>query len=125
MSYIPTTWKAGDVVTSEKLNKMEQGISGAAGSGGTMFVTLNTDTGALDKTWSELATAVQNGIVPFMSVDMGPAMSLTPLQVIGVDQGNYGVYFDNVVFFTDSQNGYPVQQGSDNGGNDTGDVTTK
>ena len=26
MSYEPTTWKAGDTVTSEKLNKIEQGI---------------------------------------------------------------------------------------------------
>lgn len=31
MSYTPTNWKAGDVVTSAKLNKMEQGI--AAGGG--------------------------------------------------------------------------------------------
>lgn len=27
MSYEPTTWKSGDVVTSAKLNKIEQGIS--------------------------------------------------------------------------------------------------
>lgn len=26
MSYDPTTWNAGDVITAEKLNKMEQGI---------------------------------------------------------------------------------------------------
>lgn len=32
MSYEPTEWKSGDVVTSAKLNKMEQGIS-EAGSG--------------------------------------------------------------------------------------------
>jgi len=27
MSYEPTTWKAGDTVTSEKLNKIENGFS--------------------------------------------------------------------------------------------------
>lgn len=31
MSYTPTNWKAGDVVTSAKLNKMEQGIAASGG----------------------------------------------------------------------------------------------
>lgn len=32
MSYEPTQWKAGDTVTSAKLNKMEQGIASAGGA---------------------------------------------------------------------------------------------
>ena len=32
MSYEPTTWKAGDTVTSAKLNKMEQGIANSGSS---------------------------------------------------------------------------------------------
>ena len=32
MSYTPTNWKAGDTVTSAKLNKMEQGIANAEGA---------------------------------------------------------------------------------------------
>lgn len=32
MSYEPTNWKTGDVVTSAKLNKLEQGVAGG-GSG--------------------------------------------------------------------------------------------
>ena len=35
MSYTPTTWKKGDVITSAKLNKMEQGI--ANGGGGALI----------------------------------------------------------------------------------------
>lgn len=31
MSYTPTTWAAGDVVTSAKLNKLEQGVAAADG----------------------------------------------------------------------------------------------
>jgi len=27
MAYEPTTWKAGDTVTSAKLNKLEQGVA--------------------------------------------------------------------------------------------------
>lgn len=32
MAYEPTNWKAGDTVTSAKLNKMEQGIASAGGA---------------------------------------------------------------------------------------------
>lgn len=32
MSYTPTNWKAGDTVTSAKLNKIEQGIVNAGGA---------------------------------------------------------------------------------------------
>lgn len=31
MSYEPTNWKSGDVVTSAKLNKLEQGVADACG----------------------------------------------------------------------------------------------
>ena len=34
MSYTPNEWKKGDVVTSEKLNHMEQGIAESGGGGG-------------------------------------------------------------------------------------------
>ena len=43
MSYEPTNWKSGDVVTSAKLNKLEQGVSG----GGVLKVTINPETYAL------------------------------------------------------------------------------
>lgn len=29
MAYSPTTWNDGDVITKEKLNKLEQGVAGA------------------------------------------------------------------------------------------------
>ena len=34
MSYVKTTWKDGDVITAEKLNKIENGIEAASGGGG-------------------------------------------------------------------------------------------
>lgn len=33
MSYTPTNWKTGDVVTSSKLNKLENGVADAGGGG--------------------------------------------------------------------------------------------
>jgi len=51
MAYELTEWKSGDVVTSAKLNKIEQGIA----SGGVLVA---TDTeGTLDKTWQEIHDA--------------------------------------------------------------------
>ena len=38
MSYTPTVWKDGDVVTSTKLNKLEQGVAAASGGGGSAFI---------------------------------------------------------------------------------------
>lgn len=49
MSYTPTNWKAGDTVTSAKLNKMEQGIA----NGGEIQV-VHCNNGTLDKTWQEI-----------------------------------------------------------------------
>lgn len=73
MSYEPTVWKSGDVVTSAKLNKLEQGV---AGGGGLFKVNAeydeSTDTLTLDKTWKEIRDAVVSGLVPYIvSVDDG------------------------------------------------------
>lgn len=38
MSYEPTVWQTGDVVTSQKLNKLEQGVADAGGGGGALIV---------------------------------------------------------------------------------------
>ena len=57
MSYEPTNWKDGDLVTSAKLNKIEQGI---AAGGGILIVhvTENGEDGfILDKTWQEIHDA--------------------------------------------------------------------
>ena len=56
MSYTPTTWKAGDTVTSAKLNKMEQGIV-TANDIEIIHIIENPDSDypyTLDKTWQEI-----------------------------------------------------------------------
>jgi len=40
MSYTPTVWKAGDTVTSTKLNKLENGIA----NNGILVANINYDT---------------------------------------------------------------------------------
>lgn len=64
MSYEPTNWKSGDVVTSTKLNKLEQGVADA---GGVFVVGMTYDYDnsriTLDKTYAEILSAVQAGNV--------------------------------------------------------------
>lgn len=63
MAYEPTSWSTGDIVTAEKLNKLENGI---ASSGGEIFIVntlLDEETGGmiLDKTWQEIKDAFDSG----------------------------------------------------------------
>lgn len=62
MSYTPTQWQAGDVITSEKLNKLENGV---ASSNGVTFVQLVEQIDKLELMMpaSELYQALQNGLV--------------------------------------------------------------
>lgn len=80
MSYTPTNWKAGDVVTSAKLNKMEQGI---AASGGIRIVHLTVNENnlmQLDITPNELMSAFDNEeiviIIGYGEEDIGTFQSL-------------------------------------------------
>ena len=60
MAYEPTNWKSGDIITSTKLNKMEQGISG----GGIVipeYSTTDFETYVCNMTFADIWSAVQSG----------------------------------------------------------------
>lgn len=66
MSYEPTEWKAGDIVTSSKLNKIENALSG----GSKIYIVdteteegKNLSTIKLTKTFEEIRTMLQYGVV--------------------------------------------------------------
>lgn len=58
MAYTPTNWKSGDVVTSAKLNKLEQGVADCLS-----VVTIYEDGGSLaaDMSLTDAAAIVHNG----------------------------------------------------------------
>jgi len=61
--YTKQTWNAGDVITEEKLNHIEDGISNA---GGVLIVNenYNEDIGStLDKTYKEIRNAYDSGTI--------------------------------------------------------------
>ena len=65
MAYEPTQWRSGDTITSERLNKMEQGIA-SGGSG--EFYALNTTQIAVDDNGNEVADG-EEGSLGYRSVD--------------------------------------------------------
>lgn len=63
MSYTPTNWQTGDTITAEKLNKLEGGVASGA-----MIVNITPSTHVLDKTFTEIYQAINNGIPVYLSV---------------------------------------------------------
>ena len=119
MSYEPTNWKTGDVVTSAKLNKLENAVAGA---GGVLVVNINNQSGALDKTWQEIHDALMAGY--YVSIPFTEGASTSQILVLEVEASDgynvYGALFGDekitFMFSTDSTEGYPVHQNEPEGG---------
>ena len=110
MGYEPTTWKAGDTVTSTKLNKLEQGVATASGPS-ILIANIDTETNTLDKTWQEIYDAD----ICFISRIIGSNKML--VQVIGIanEDNAYIVqaFVDGeieIIFIASNPNDYPVMQ---------------
>ena len=65
MSYVPTEWETGDIVTAEKLNNIENGIVNNNIYIVSITSNIEDSTGdetlTLDKTWQEISDAAQSG----------------------------------------------------------------
>lgn len=70
MSYEPTNWQKGDIITAEKLNKLENGVVSAGGGGSGVFEIFfevywdedaNADVVTCDKTLDEISAAKTAG----------------------------------------------------------------
>lgn len=109
MSYIPTEWTKGDIVTSEKLNKIENGISGAYG----LIVNAigEESTVTLDATYEEIENAVNSGryvaVKSVGSEDEG-LYFFDAVSALGFDsENNKYTITARDVYETDSKTGYP------------------
>ena len=121
MPYIKQTWKNGDVITEDKLNHMEDGIA----SGGMFIVGStydeSTQTGTLDKTYKEIVDAFNAGQNVILKNIDGSSTNISLLSsYIGENNMFVVSFYDligkiNVIYSTDSENGYPSLGG---GGSD-------
>ena len=104
MSYTPTNWKAGDTVTSEKLNKIEQGIAENI-LPHTLIV--NYDEGVGDKTWQEIMNAVLEGRQVYLKEIVDETTTyLRSLKQISFSSGAYYLMFNDTQYVAYSPNEY-------------------
>ena len=111
MSYTPTEWKTGDIVSSQRLNKLEEGVANA----GTLTVHLNQGSESsasalvMDKTYQEIFDAFPNVVleledgerrIPIIYVDEYKVLAAyyEPGQPVNITYEYYT---------TDSMSGYP------------------
>lgn len=64
MAYVKQNWETGELITSQKLNHMEDGIAEGGGGGGVMYVhyVFGDNGDYIDKTYSELKEAYLSGM---------------------------------------------------------------
>jgi hypothetical protein len=116
MAYTKNTWKTGDIVSSQKLNHMEDGIANSENVfivGGATIDGNGDPTGTLDKTWQEIHDAMQSKICVATAVD-GDTCAQWRIFVARAADAEYEVRFDTAIstaFSTDSKDGYPSSGG--------------
>lgn len=105
MSYTPTTWHGGDVLSAEAMNKIENGIAGAGS--GALEVNIEEDGNELvmDKTWQEIWDAFPN--VYCYSLSDGQKYAIYYIDEYSVEAGP--------TFYVSGPNDYPSTNSSDNG----------
>lgn len=98
MAYTPTEWETGDVITAEKLNKMETGI--AANSAGMIIPTFTPNAGltsaTCDMTLQEILSAIDAKRCFFAKVLTGDSISFFPLAGYNTEQATEYVDFSLV-----------------------------
>ena len=103
MSYEPTVWKTGDIVTSEKLNKLENGVKDAGGK--TIIechLSFDQETGMATATNLGAAFDALDAIAADMSLAANYALVITGLDdFIGGESSFPGGYCDALASFYD------------------------
>lgn len=84
MSYEPTNWKTGDVVTSAKLNKLENGVAQSGGDIDWFVINiLPGETLTIDKTWQEIKDAYASGKIIVLNLGSQIITQYDPLDHSG------------------------------------------
>ena len=117
MSYTPTNWQNGDVITAEKLNKLENGVANANAGALIVHITGEDDNLALDKTAGEIINAMPLAFYEEVTEEEGYTGYRYPpfgdgnnaeYQILVVDEQQYYCFstYDNV-FAATSLDDYP------------------
>ena len=106
MSYNPTTWHTGDVVTSAKLNNIEQGIV-SAGLDAVIVVDASSGTptpSLIQGSFADLeAKLAADTPVRVEVVLSGGSGNIVPMQVFNVALGDEEVYISSMFYQPDGE----------------------
>lgn len=90
MAYDKNTWQSGDVVTSAKLNNIENGIANLSNA----IVATETDTGyTLSVSYNDVLDIISNGILPFTVIEDEGAQEILVCAYYWAEEGSYDVSF--------------------------------
>lgn len=105
MSYTPTNWETGDTITAEKLNKLEQGVANAGGTGGgVLMIEHDEELGSFNKTYREVETAFLAGSTVIWYADSSNGNYYL---MDGLYGSNFTVNFGGGnILMADSEDGY-------------------
>lgn len=113
MAYTKNTWNTGDIVSSQKLNHMEDGIANSENVfivGGVSLGEVDALEGTLDKTWQEIHDAMLSKICVVVVTDDNSIQQIL-ISEAAYDGNKYYVAFGNYSFETSTANGYPANGG--------------
>ena len=120
MAYTKNNWKSGDVVTSSKLNHMEDGIADAGGTlviGGFSSNDIDVLIGTSNKTWQEIDNALAAGVRCVVIPDIPGGHEQIVVNKTESHDGEYTILAGLLVATTTSADGYPSIAGHDDSSN--------
>ena len=86
MAYTKNTWETGDIVSSQKLNHMEDGIEGAY-----EVMAINKNDSDLDKTWQEIYDAIGAGALCVVRETDGTRRAIDIVTSVSSNSNEYAV----------------------------------
>lgn len=111
MAYTKNTWRTGDIVSSQKLNHMEDGIANSENVfivGGVSLDENGDPIGTLDKTWQEIYNALQSKVCIVVYVSDNEIMQFRiEGSMYDYSANAYKVSAGQAIFTTASRDGYP------------------
>lgn len=110
MSYTPTNWSTGDVITAEKLNNMESGIENA--NQNVYIATLSYDGSnySCDKTPEQIKSAADGGAAVFLRRGESYNMNYLPLCSVEDEDGYIYTTFITMRVANPAQNSFKLYQ---------------
>lgn len=112
MSYEPTNWKNGDIITADKLNHIEDGIAGGVLMvSGFSYDNEENIVGTADKTWQEIHDALAAGKECLAILHDGDSVTRVRIDRTWSETGTYYIDFYNLNIPCNLPNEYPATIG--------------